>query len=227
MRRERNRQMTSRFIALAWLTGLILLTALMPGAVAAEPPAGDKPAAGAAIKMSILLVTDGDFFLAKAIEANGLSRVRIVTPDHYTATYSEGFDVIVFDRFTPAALPKTGGLLFVDSLPPGGVLKQSVDNKGSPLTIAASAVKDWKKDHPAMKAFTPTKLYVESARKLEVPKDWTTLLEGDKGPLIVADGDATRRRQIVLAFDVTKSNWPLRVSFPQFVLEATQYLAGR
>jgi hypothetical protein len=78
-----------------------------------------------------------------------------------------------------------------------------------------------------MKTFTPTKLHVESARKLEVPKDGTTLLDGDKGPLIVAERDATHRRQIVLAFDLTKSNWPLRASFPLFISEATQYLAGR
>jgi hypothetical protein len=106
-------------------------------------------------------------------------------------------------------------------------LKQSLDDKGAPLTISASGVKDWKKDHPAMKMFTPMKLYFESARKLEIPKDWTTLLDGDKGPLIVADGDATHRRQIVLAFDVTKSNWPLKVSFPLFIFNATECLAGR
>jgi hypothetical protein len=219
--------MTSRFIALAWLTGLIVLTTLIRSAVAAEPRAGDKPVVGAAMKMSVLLVTDGNPLLAKGIEANGVSKVRLVTPDRYAAANAGGFDVIVFDRCTPAAIPATGGLLFIDALPPGGVLKQSVDGKGSPVTIAAPAVKDWKKDHPAMKTFTAAKLYVERARKLDVPKGWTTLLDGDKGPLIVAERDGTHRRQIVVAFDVTKSNWPLRASFPTFVSDATQYLAGR
>ena len=177
--------------------------------------------------MKLLLVTDGNFFLAKALEASDLATLKTIKPDDYTAAKAEGFDVIVFDGHSPAAVPKAGGLLFVDALPPGGALKQSVDAKGSPLTIAAAAVKQWKKDHPAMKGFTPTKLYFESARKLEIPKDWITLLDGDKGPLIVADGDATHRRQIVLAFDVTKTNWPLQVSFPMFIQSATEYLAGR
>jgi hypothetical protein len=221
-------QMTIQSIASTSLTGLILMVALLRSAAAAEPPAGAKPpAADAAVKPSVLLVTEDNLFLARALEANSMSRVKVVKPHDYRAANAEGFDVIVFDRFAPAALPKAGGLLFVDVLPPGGALKQSVDGKGAPLTISASGVKDWKKDHPAMKSFTPMKLYFDTARKLEIPKDWTTLLDGDKGPLIVADGDAAHRRQIVLGFDVTKSNWPLQVSFPVFILNATEYLAGR
>jgi hypothetical protein len=223
--------MTSRYFASTTLTGLILLTALMmqSAVAAAEAPVEGKPAAGTAGgKMAVLLVTDGNLFLAKVLEANDdLAPVKTIKPADYTAAKAKAFDVIVFDRYAPAALPKAGGLLFVDALPPAGALKESVNAKGSPLTIAGSAVKEWKKDHPAMKAFTPMRLYFETARKLEVPRDWTTLLDGDKGPLIVADGDTTHRRQIVLAFDVTKSNWPLKPSFPLFIYNAMEYLAGR
>jgi hypothetical protein len=50
------------------------------------------------------------------------------------------------------------------------------------------------------------------------------LIDGDKGPLVL--GSDAGRREIVIAFDPSTSNWPLKSSFPVFVRQTIEYLGA-
>jgi hypothetical protein len=133
-------------------------------------------------------------------------------------------DVTVFDRYAPAELPERGGLLFVDCLPKGAALKAAVDEKGAEVTLANVRATGTVADHPAVRGIVSGKIYVETVRKVEAGKGWAVLIDGDKGPLVL--GSDAGRREIVVAFDLSKSNWPLKVSFPAFVRQAIEHLGA-
>jgi hypothetical protein len=67
-------------------------------------------------------------------------------------------------------------------------------------------------------------VYAATAMKLVVPPDVQTLMDGEKGPMVVLHREG-RGTHLIVGFDVMQSNWPLRVSFPVFLHQALQFLA--
>jgi hypothetical protein len=196
---------------------MTMLGAVQAGAVAgADGPAGRDT-------LSVLIVTEGNQFLKKGIAAIPDVAVRVIAPKDYRADRVVA-DVTVFDRQVPAELPKRGGLLFVDCLPKGGALKAAVDEKGAEVTLANVRATGKVADHPAVRGVVPEKVYVEPVRTVAVGTGWGVLIDGDKGPLVL--GSDAGRRVIVVAFDLSKSNWPLKASFPVFVRQAIEYLGA-
>jgi hypothetical protein len=191
--------------------GLLFAGLWCASARAAEPPA-----------LSILLVTDGNVFLEKALAAQGFGASRVIKPADYDAAKGQGTDVSIFDRFTPKQLPKSGGLLFINALPGASDLKSALGADGKPQAIASVTAKSADKEHAVTRQIDSPKFYANSVLKLQVPKDWTVLIDGDKAPLVVAR--RVERREIVIAFDLGESNWPLKSSFPVFLQQAVQYL---
>jgi hypothetical protein len=173
--------------------------------------------------LSVLLVTGDNVLLKKAIAAVPDVALRVVSPKDYRADRVVA-DVTVFDRHDPAELPKRGGLLFVDCLPKDVALKAVVDGKGAGVTLTKVRAAEKVADHPAVRGIVPEKIYVEAARKVEAGKGWAVLIDGDKGPLVL--GSDAGRREVVVTFDLSKSNWPLKASFPVFVRQAVEYLGS-
>jgi hypothetical protein len=159
-------------------------------AVAVPPP---KP-------LSVLLVTDGDYFLERMISSLNLKNAVVISPQQYEATIPANYDVIIFDRgYTPPKLPPA-------------------------VMLDSTGVLDWKRDHPMLKNLALNRLRVAEAEKLDVPADAEVLVEGVKGPLIVLDHEG-KSTHLVIAFDLLQSDWPTQPSFPLFMYNALQYLA--
>jgi hypothetical protein len=204
---------------MAWAACVMVVLGVgQPGEVArADGPAGRDT-------LSVLLVTEGNVLLEKGIAAVPDVAVRVIAPKDYRADRVVA-DVTVFDRQEPPELPKQGGLLFVDCLPKGGALKAAVDEKGAEVRLTNVRATGRVADHPAVRGVVPGKMYVETVRKIEAGKGWGVLIDGDKGPLVL--GSDGGRREIVVVFELSKSNWPMKASFPLFVRQAIEYLGAR
>jgi len=179
--------------------------------------------------LAVCLVTEGNYFLERAINSLGLQKPVVMAPGAYEKAPPTEFDVILFDRYTPKKLPPAGSFVyFLDGpraeLPAELKVKVAKDAKGQTVTLKDVGVLDWKRDHPILHELAMSKLYVAEAAKLDVPDDVQVLLDGLKGPLIVLDREK-KGTHLVIAFDVLQSNWPLKVSFPMFLQNAMQYLA--
>src|SRR4051812_18729697 len=126
----------SRISHVAGIVVFVTLTigALWPGPVAL----GQEPAAGpeGGDKVSVVLVTEGNLFLEKAVAAQPGVTLRVIAPTRYHAASAPAADVTILDRHEPAELPKGGGLMFIDCLPKGGALKGAVDAKGDAVKFA-------------------------------------------------------------------------------------------
>jgi len=173
--------------------------------------------------LSLLLVTDGNFFLEKAVDSLKLQKPQQMTPADFDQKLPGDFDVIIFDRHSPKALPAGGNFIYFGGVPAG--IKVTMDEKeGAPVVIEEQTVLDWRREHPILRHLNLGKIYAATALKLNVPPDTQTLIDGIKGPMMVLHREG-RGTHLIVGFDVLQSNWPLRVSFPIFLQQAMQFLA--
>lgn len=181
--------------------------------------------------LSVLLVTppDGNYFLENAFDALKLQKkAKIVgeafdeqmkDPDKVASQY----DVIIFDRYQPKALPPTGNFLYFATVPPGTKVKAVMDE--DKLALAKEVmVLDWDRDHPLLRHMRFSNLYAGEMLRLERPPETQVLMEGMKGPMMVLHREG-RSVHLVVTFDPLQSNWPFKVTFPIFIDRAMQFLA--
>ena len=122
-------------------------------------------------------------------------------------------------------IPDGRATMFIGVVPPGSKLVAETDARSNVVTLKSADITDWQRNHPALAHMTPEKIVVEDALKLQVPREWDVLARSGHNALIVANGVAGHR-QIVVAFNVQDSNWPLRISFPEFIAGANSWLTG-
>jgi uncharacterized protein YegL len=180
-------------------------------------------------QLDVLLVTDGNYFLERAIQNMHLKSPDVMQTANYEEKKPEKYDVIVFDRYTPKFLPDAGNFVYFGAVPPltpgpGQKVTAALDAAGDPILIADEEVLDWQRDNPMLKDLALNRLYVAQVMKLIVPLDAQSLIDGLKGPMVVLAHDGKRTNMIV-GFDVLQSNWPFEVSFPIFLHRALQYMA--
>src|SRR5437773_4807112 len=62
--------------------------------------------------LSVLLVTEGNFFLELAIKSLSLQKPQEMLPATYESTKPANFDVVMFDRYQPKFLPPAGNFVY-------------------------------------------------------------------------------------------------------------------
>jgi uncharacterized protein YegL len=175
--------------------------------------------------LSVLLVSPAhdDPYLEKAFASMGLKDAQEMLQDEYEEKQPKNFDVIIFDRVYPNWLPDAGNYIYFGCAPTTGKLTVQKDG-GVYETVSDCSVLDWDRTNPILGHLSLGTLYAGSMLKLAVPGDAKTLVDGLKGPMVVLDRQG-RSTNLVVAFDLLQSNWPLKLSFPIFVHNALQYLA--
>jgi hypothetical protein len=174
--------------------------------------------------LSVLLVTDGNYFLQKVMASLNLQRPETLSPAAYEEKKPATFDVVIFDRYEPKWVPPSGNFIWFGAIANGLRLKTIKEKNGETAIIKDTMVLDWKRDHPILRGLSLGKMYVGEAIKLQVPVETETLVDGFKGPLILLHREG-RSTHLACTFDLLQSNWPLRLSFPIFMNNALQYLA--
>ena len=167
-------------------------------------------------RISVLLVTEGNYFLDKALLLERDVLLTQVSPQSYTS--GEGHDVIIFDRWHPTTLPG-GKCLFVGVVPPMDCIAMQGE-------VQAPIVLDYDRTHPLSRYLTFAGINIAKAAKMRLSKGARALVESRDTPLIAVHSGG-RSRTVVVGFDLYESDWPLRVSFPLFVSNAAHWLSGR
>ncbi len=174
--------------------------------------------------LQVALVTDGNYFLEKAVNSLNLHKPRTLLPGEWERDRPADVDVVMFDRYTPKYMPASGNFIWFGAVPPDAQIKQAKDEAGRGLYLNDIEILDWKRDHPMLRHLALAKLFIAESLRLDVPLSAETLIEGTSGPLVVLNREG-RSTHLVVSFDVLQSNWPLRVSFPLFLHNGLQYLA--
>jgi hypothetical protein len=140
------------------------------------------------------------------------------TAEEYPSTTGkELFDLIVFDGFLPAELPRKPILAFAPpQTSPLGIVHGTLDEFGMGQLPS---------DEPILRGVDLTRLHIARTQQMELP-DWARpVIPGPAGPLLYAglrDGLPT----VVFAFDIRQSDLPLQVAWPIMISNLSGELLG-
>ena len=184
----------------------------------------------------VLVVTPGNDALKFAITTDAASRVADVafaepsileTKEHETLALAGAYDLIVYDRCVPKAMPEAN-TMFIGRVPPGEGWSAEAP-KQSPLVI------DIDRLHPLMYLVELGSILIYESLPLKGPEGASSLIDADSGSLLMI---APRQgfEDVVLGFELVgeypdgdvnaKTNWPRRKSFPVYIMNALRYLGG-
>jgi hypothetical protein len=186
-----------------------------------------------------LLVTSGNESLQYALNtesARQLADLTVESPDFldkpaYQQQADAGaLDLVIYDRCRPKTMPQAS-TLFIGSVPPA---------KGWQVQprVSMPQIIDTDPAHPLMQWINLGDVTLADGAPLTVPPGGRVLIDSHAGPMFAI---APRQRfedaalGFVLVDQVTKdgklesyvgTNWPIRASFPLFVLNVLEYLGG-
>ena len=158
----------------------------------------------------VALVTAGNAYLEKALRV--LPQVQLTKG----LTLPQGkFDLEVWDSIAPAG-PLARNSILINSAP---------TNLFKSATVAANPViADWKPNHPLLRSVSLDNVAIAESLKVEPPMWGESLVESSSYPLLIS-GELQQQKIIWISFDLLKSTWPLRVSFPIFIANAVEWLS--
>jgi hypothetical protein len=175
----------------------------------------------------VLLVTKGNWFLEKLLEADQGVKFELLTPDAFQLAFGEKFDAVILDDFLPRGFDLAqiaGNFLCIKQTPFAA--------GGAPLEQPLIAETD--AGHPALRLVNLQNVTVVRASALVEPPrdgDWRfeTPIRSIAHPLMITGerrAGKTQQRIAALALDLTDSDLPLRVAFPLLMSNTLQWLAG-
>lgn len=186
-------------------------------------------------RLRVLLVTEGNAFLERVIRSTKVRDLVLMTPDKFEnqdpallqrggwdaagLSGAEGFDVIVFDGYSPHTVP-TVDSLYLGGVPPieGFALRPPLESDRETQVIL-----DWQRDHALMRYVVLDDVVLSRPSRMMLPTGGVVLATGQHGPLM-AEVTVEGARHVVTSFNVLSSNWPLYVSFPVFISNSLQVL---
>ncbi|AUX45712.1 hypothetical protein SOCE26_072080 [Sorangium cellulosum] len=164
----------------------------------------------------VQVVTAGNMFLEAALLLDEYLDVTYVEPQRYPAAST--FDVTIFDGVAPTVAPGSGSLLYLNPTGtnlPFEVGKEVLDD--DPNYRLGFDELDAK--HPLLRYTALNDVNVARAHVLKGAKEDRVVGRSYKGPLLI-EGRRSGVKFVALGFDVRESDFPLRIAWPLFLLNA-------
>lgn len=164
----------------------------------------------------VQVVSAGNMFLEAALLLDEYLDVTIVEPQRYPA--GPAFDVTIFDGVTPSVAPGSGSLLYLNPTGtnvPFEVGKEILDD--DPDYRLGFDELDAK--HPLLRYTALSDVNIGRAHALKGDKEDRVVGRSYKGPLLI-EGRRAGVKFVALGFDIRESDFPLRIAWPLFLLNA-------
>ncbi|MRG91897.1 vWA domain-containing protein [Polyangium spumosum] len=162
----------------------------------------------------VQVVTTGNMFLEAALLLDEYLEVTSVDPSKYPA--KGNFDVTIFDGVTPNVTPGSGSLLYLN--PSGENVPFEV---GKPVEDTDPNYRlgfdELDEKHPILRYTVLSDVNIGRARPLKGEKEDKVIGRSYKGPILIA-GSRAGVKFVALGFDIRESDFPLRISWPLFLL---------
>ena len=171
-----------------------------------------------AVAKRSILVVDGDGLTLRALGADPRFTVSRASSDRITLETLSTFDAVLFMGKVPVVPQGTNYAVFGPS------------GEGSDLKWGASVrqpqITRWSRTHPTQRFVQWDGVLIAAQKKVVNTGGLTPIVESDKGPLVLA-GTVQQSRVLRLTFDPWKSDLPIRVAWPVFVLNTAGWLVGK
>ncbi len=163
--------------------------------------------------MRVLLISPGNAFLEKALAADPQVQVEPGTLD--SLEKAGQYDAVILDN-VPAKKVPAGRYLLFNAVP-----------EGIPLEILGRVdeppIVDWDRNHPAMRYLDLSRVVIQNAMRVRSVGGGRALVESSLTPLVYAL-DERGVKAIFVGFDLSRTDFPLRVAFPLFLSNALRWL---
>ncbi len=174
------------------------------------------------VQKHVLLVTRGNWFIEKMLEADDTTKFELLTPDAFTPEMAKDFDAVILDNALPNGFDlgtARGNFLFVKQTP--FTANEMLDQ---PL------VSDSDSRAPLMRLVALQNVTFLRSSKMTLPAGsdawkFDAPLRSFENPLIIS-GVRGNQRIAAFAFDIAETDLPLRVAFPLLMSNTLQWLAG-
>ncbi|HSD88385.1 MAG TPA: VWA domain-containing protein [Kofleriaceae bacterium] len=180
-------------------------------------------------KQKVLMVTEDNLFLEGALLVYDNVDPLKVTPAEYTAkpSIADGMDVVIFDDFTPEAVP----------MPPTSLLYFHPTGEHSPIKVGSELsnprITEIDEDHPVMRWVTMSDVYTDKSNLFQIdPRQGESSLAYSVRDSIVAAKRDGRRKILAFGFSLPAANresatdLPMRVAFPMLLVNTLDWFAG-
>ncbi len=180
-------------------------------------------------KQKVLMVTEDNLFLEGALLVYDNVEPLKVTPAEYTANpaMADGMDVVIFDDFTPPAMPP----------PPASLLYFHPTGPGSPFVVrselSSPRITEIAEDHPVMRWVTMSDVYTDKSNSfaIDAKKGESTIAYSVRDSIVAAKRDG-RRKILAFGFSLpaagraSATDLPMRVAFPMLLVNTLDWFAG-
>ena len=164
----------------------------------------------------VLLVTEENPFLEKALFVDENLNLSVTTPEDYDAD-TTGYSVVIFDRFTP---PTLGDGNYMIVYPPKNSLAAASWKIGDSLDTPI--ITDWERTHPILRHVHLENVQIGEAYRVTPPVGAEVLARSFEDPVLFVD--VTPNRKVVFAaIDILQSDLPLRIAFPVIIANTIQW----
>lgn len=185
-------------------------------------------------RLSVALVTSGNYYLRNALNAIDVSRIESIDSAEFLRLRDAGeltkFDVYVLDNWLPPLDPpaEEGG---EPALPPGNYL---IIGKAPALpglsdtgrTVNTTGFVDWARDHPSLRYLSLAGIVIGQAPVIEAGPEVKVIASTGAGPAIV-DASRGAASALVVTFDMSRSTWPLDPGYILFLSQAVRFIGDQ
>ncbi len=155
----------------------------------------------------VLVVTKGNGFLVRVLEAVGAKRVVVMSPEDFAVMDPDalrrvpgkrssgggsgggGFDLIVFDGVSPAVVPAVDSVYFGAAPPIDGLRLIEWEEGRAGSGARTQVVLDWRREEGLLRYVALDDLVMDKPGRLVVPSHARILVTGQSGPIMaMVDG---------------------------------------
>lgn len=171
-----------------------------------------------AVSVPVALVTEGNYFLESALMTDDAIVLETMTPAEYgEKAASLEAKVLIFDGFVPDS-PPARHVIYVGKWPESLGITASGD-------LSDPIITEWDQEHPVNRHLQLTNISIEAGQRLNAPDNFTPLIQSFENPLVLLD-ESKPEMVMVVGFNTTSSDLPLRVAFPILVSNTIRYMTG-
>lgn len=172
----------------------------------------------------VLLVTNENPFLQKALSVDEKLNLSVVTPEEYDPTTSN-YEVVIFDRYSPPTL-NDGNYMFIYPPKPTNSTDQNTPNSDITWNIGEDLetpiITEWERTHPILRHVHLENVLIGQAYEVKPSSTAQILARSFESPVLFAD--VTPNRKIVFAaINILESDLPLRIAFPVIIANTIQW----
>jgi hypothetical protein len=166
-------------------------------------------------------VSSGDFFLETALQDDPSVQLSVMPTWAYTPAVQQSYDLVIFDGFLPPTLPIGSALLVAPPAGRLGALRFGRNVSAGPIDVSSGGSTSY---GSVLKYVDLSDVHVAQARAVSLP-GWLQTLATSNGHTVLAVGARGDARLGLVSFDLQRSDWPLRISFPITLENLLHYLA--